>query len=403
MSALDWIALTLTFTIGLLGYLALLAAQRTRYLKHLLRSDVLAGGVTVVVTARNEAADLESTVRRFREQKIANSALVVVDDRSTDESPAILARMASETVAGVPLQTRRIDHLPPGILGKVHACSVGAATAQTPWILFADGDVELADVTVLARIVGYAEAEGLDHLAVLPDTRPMGFWQETLMNVFAQSFLLSCRTYEQDRDLPRGGGGVGAFNLVRREAYERIGGHRELALEIGDDWRLGTLLKESGAKQRMRFGHDLVRCPWHRSARALIKGLEKNLFAGFGFSMGKVTLGALWFLALGFLPSLLSGMGIAHQRWWWGLPLFLQILAATSGWWLHRTASGVRLLPILAYPLGVGLFLVALANSTAKTLTRGGVRWRDTFYPLPALRAARVRTGQGRRFNRVSP
>jgi hypothetical protein len=50
------------------------------------------------------------------------------------------------------------------------------------------------------------------------------------------------------------------------------------------------------------------------------------------------------------------------------------------------------------YPVSATLFVCAVWNSALATLRRGGVVWRDTFYPLPDLRAGVVRRGAGRRF-----
>jgi hypothetical protein len=36
------------------------------------------------------------------------------------------------------------------------------------------------------------------------------------------------------------------------------------------------------------------------------------------------------------------------------------------------------------------LFLYALLHSTIVTLRQGGIRWRETFYPLETLRAGNV-------------
>src|SRR6185295_10691375 len=95
--------------------------------------------------------------------------------------------------------------LPEGWLGKCHACAVGAARATGEWILFMDGDVTLAREDLLARTVGLAERDGIDHLAVIPDQGRISRLQSAMMAVFGQVFLLAARSWEMDRDLPRGG------------------------------------------------------------------------------------------------------------------------------------------------------------------------------------------------------
>jgi len=51
---------------------------------------------------------------------------------------------------------------------------------------------------------------------------------------------------------------------------------------------------------------------------------------------------------------------------------------------------------VLLYPLGVIALLLAMWNSAVVTLTKGGIEWRGTFYPLAQLRAGLVRPGEPR-------
>src|SRR5881296_3995497 len=123
-------------------------------------------------------------------------------------------------------------------------------------------------------------------------------------------YLLAARVYEMERDKSRGGVGIGAFNLVRRSAYDRIGGHALLKMDPADDYKLGRLLKESGARQRLFDGVGLVRCPWHRGALNVARGLEKNLFTGFDYSVLELLGFTLAALVLVFGPLALSVVGL---------------------------------------------------------------------------------------------
>jgi hypothetical protein len=400
MDARGLLALADALLIAWTGGLVVASFRRIRPLAQELPASGSADGVTVVVTARNEEAAIASTIRRVLAQRGREIRVVAVDDRSTDGTGRILDELARELdPGGLRLRVLHIVDLPPGWLGKVHACARGAAEADTPWILFLDGDVRLEDEDLLARTVALAGSRGLDHVAVFPDTRPMSLLLEASMTVFAQLFVLGCRLYEMDRDRPRGGGGVGAFNLVRHEAYLRIGGHELLRLEIGDDFRLGSLLKESGARQRLFLGTGLVLCRWQSSVRALVRGLEKNLFAGTGFSVPAVAGLSLHLVATGPLPWALAAWSLAESRPILSLPLLVLLTLSGLGWAILGRRQGARFGAVLLAPAGALVVLVAAWNSTIRTLARGGVRWRDTFYPLATLRAGRVRPGAGLRFH----
>jgi glycosyltransferase involved in cell wall biosynthesis len=362
--------------------------------------------LSVVVTARDEAAGIESTVRRLLAQRYPGLQIVVVDDRSSDGTAAILDRLQAET-GRAELNVLHNRDLPPGWLGKCHACHLGAARARGDWILFMDGDVELARDDLLARVVLLAEERRLDHVALVPDQRPVSALQAALLQVFAQMYLLASRLHEMDRDRRRGGGGIGAFNLVRRAAYDRIHGHTLLKMDPADDFKLGRLLKESGARQRFFDAVGLVRCPWHKGALNVARGLEKNFFAGFNYSLLELVAHTVLGLALAFGPAATAVAGsllaaappnramVLVVGW---LPLVVQALVVWSGSRVHTQRQGGSPLVLSAlYPAAILLLLAAAWNSAIRILARGGVVWRDTFYALDVLRAGLVPRGIGRR------
>ena len=93
--------------------------------------------VSVVLAARNEADRIEKTVRGLLRQQEVNLEIVIVDDRSSDQSSEILRKLAAEDKR---VQVIRVDVLPPGWLGKCHACYLGANVTSGEWILFTDAD-----------------------------------------------------------------------------------------------------------------------------------------------------------------------------------------------------------------------------------------------------------------------
>ena len=70
--------------------------------------------------------------------------------------------------------------------------------------------------------------------------------------------------------------GIGAFNLVKREIYNKIGGHLKIALSPIDDLMLGKLLKKNCAKQDCLIGKNLIHVDWYNNLSDLTKGLQKN-------------------------------------------------------------------------------------------------------------------------------
>jgi cellulose synthase/poly-beta-1,6-N-acetylglucosamine synthase-like glycosyltransferase len=335
---------------------------------------------SVIVAAKDEAATIEQTVRRLLAQGGVALELIVVDDRSTDRTGEILEQLAKEDPR---LKVISVEALPEGWLGKCHACHLGASAAKGEWIVFIDADCCLKPV-VLLRAVRVAELERADHVTLTPGrtTPSLGVRATALL------FHLSCVNLISgvNRDRPKSYLGLGAFNLVRATAYRQCGGYEALRLTALDDVKLGLLLRRTGKRTRAFLGADDVQAHWGTNTFSTIALMEKNYFAAFDFRLslalgvgacltllvGGVVLGAAWGTGAG-LTAALSPFGLVVPA---------AILARRLGW---SWSVG------LGVPLVVPVFLCALLNSTAKTLWRGGIRWRNTFYPLETLRAGNVR------------
>ncbi len=358
-------------------------AFRLRRVRFLREVAVPAGGarprVSIVAPALNEARGIEPAVRGFVAQRGLELEVIVVDDRSSDATPAILARLGDELP---PLRVLTVRELPAGWLGKNHANALGAAGARGDWLLFTDADVVLAPDAV-ARAVAYAEAHGFDHVAVAPQIVLPGAWLQQFVLYFGLMFALYLRPWAASDPRSRAHVGIGPFNLVRTSAYRRAGGHAPLRLRPDDDLKLGKVLKRSGARQAFVAGQGVVTLPWYGSWRELRDGLMKNLYAGVEYRTLLVLFGvAAHVLGLALPPvALLFSAGAAFWLQLANCAAFViagALVARGFGtaWW------GGALLPFWALA-GAWLML----RSTTLALRRGGIEWRGTRYPLAQLRA----------------
>jgi cellulose synthase/poly-beta-1,6-N-acetylglucosamine synthase-like glycosyltransferase len=83
-----------------------------------------------------------------------------------------------------------VRELPPGWLGKLHAMQRGLERATGDWVLFSDADVHVQPGT-LRRVVAYAEAQKLDHVAAVPSVWRGGTLLDTATAFFLRTALLS--------------------------------------------------------------------------------------------------------------------------------------------------------------------------------------------------------------------
>jgi hypothetical protein len=336
--------------------------------------------VSVLVPARNEAAALRLSLSAFRALNYPELEVIFVNDRSTDETGALLEEVARSDPRVCVIH---VEQLPPGWLGKNYANHLASQRASGQWLLFTDADVHL-DPSSIRDAVLYAEQHRLDHLVLVPHPGAASWWEQVALVYFALVFSIVTKGSLVRYRLFRSAYiGIGAFNLIRREVYERIGGHEVLRLEVADDVMLGRLVKAFGFRQDVLLAGSKVRVRWQVGVRGIIGGLEKNAFAGTGFRLGRALAAAAAQLLVFLGP--LAALWLSPGRLAWAVAIGITA-ATTAG--LART-YGHSWTAGLGYPLGCVIFVVALVRSAFLAYWRGGIVWRDTAYSLERLRAFR--------------
>jgi len=299
---------------------------------------------------------------------------VIVDDRSDDDTGAIADRLAATDSR---LTVVHLDALPHGWLGKVHAMQQGLARASGEWILFSDADIHLAPGT-LERVIAWADREGVDHVAALPSMTARPALAPVLAGFFRM--LTTLLRLPQVAD-PRSqvAAGSGAFNLVRRGALERSPGLEWLKMEIADDFALGVMLKRSGARQAVVVGGGFVSLEFYPSFHVLSRALERT-GANVAAPLVVVAIAVLVALELGWLV----GFTEPGSALWLALATYA-VAASTqyaASHWLTMPRWPALLPGLAIVPLGW-----VLVRSALLAWRRGGVVWRDTFYPTAVVRA----------------
>lgn len=338
--------------------------------------------VSVIAPARNEARNIEQAVRSLLALDYPLLQVTVVDDRSTDGTGAILDRLAEEFPR---LNIVHLHELPAGWLGKNHALQWGADRSNGEWLLFTDADV-VFEPTTLKRGVGYALEHNLDHLTGTPDVHVTSWWLKSFCATFAMYFTLFVKPWLVRNPRSSAHAGIGAFNLVRAATYQAAGGHRRIALRPDDDLKLGKVVKLAGGRQDLVQGTELITVEWYSSVQDLVRGLEKNAFAGVDYQAGMIVWSTFYSLLFNVWPYVAVFVTTGPTRW-------LNTAVALTLWALTWSSARAMRLPwscALAYPLMVLLFTYIQWRTMLLNVWQGGLRWRDTFYSLEELRANRV-------------
>jgi GT2 family glycosyltransferase len=357
-------------------------------LPHLLRPefDAVPEGsprVAVVVPARNEAANIRSCVESLLAQDYAHLRIFCIDDRSTDTTGSLLDELARRDTAHR-LQILHVTELPAGWLGKTHAMAVAARTAvdsyDPTYLLFTDADIDFAPDAIRRSLVCAIRGR-TDHFVTLPTTLARSSGEAIVLAFLQLIGMWAARTWRvADPKAKRDAIGVGAFNMLRTEVYQRIGGFEALRMEVLEDLTLGRIVKMAGFRQQVGVAPGLVSVHWASGVVGIIRGTTKNFFAVFQYRIPLLLLASLGVAILCIGPAamlLVPGGRVPGLLAW----------AAAAG--LYAISSRVSRLPLwcsLFLPVAALLVVYAMVRSTLVTLLRGGVTWRGTFYSLKELR-----------------
>jgi glycosyltransferase involved in cell wall biosynthesis len=339
--------------------------------------------LAIIVPACNEEQSIEQALVRLLALDYDSYEVIAVNDRSTDRTGEIMDKVAADS--GGRLKIVHITELPAGWMGKVHAMWTAARQCDSEWILFTDADVMFRK-DCLRRAVAYAEAESADHVVLFPRIIMKRVGEKMMIAFFQLLFVFGHRPWKVADPKAKDHMGVGAFNMVRRSAYETVGTYAALKFEVVDDMKLGKVMKNGGFRQRVVFGDDLIEIRWARGARGVVRNLTKNFFAVMSFQTWRSLGACVGMVILNLLPFWGAPFAPGWTRVPYAVALGSMFLLYAGVWRKVEIAPWYFLL----HPVSTILFIYTMLKSTFVTLRNGGVEWRGTFYPLEELRKGLV-------------
>jgi glycosyltransferase involved in cell wall biosynthesis len=300
-----WLATLANTIASLIAVPRLRAKDGAAYLRSsILNPQSSIPSVSVLIPARDEERRIGPTVRALLAQTYPALEVIVVNDRSTDATAAILGAFEDPR-----LRVVQGEEPPPGWLGKPWALHQASRHARGELLLFVDADIHYEPEGVAAA-VALIERAGVSMISLLPRIEMRGFWEHLLMPdlaMMAFSFLplwLANRT--RARVLAIGGG---PGNLVARADYDAAGGHEALQDSVIDDVALARLVRRSGRRTQMVLADDLVSVRMYHGLRETIEGFTKNTFSVFGRSYAALFVVIVLSAILHLLPYLLAFAG----------------------------------------------------------------------------------------------
>ena len=343
------------------------------------------GLVSVIIPARNERAVIETVVTSVLASAYRPIEVLVIDDRSTDDTAARVGELARRDPR---LRLIAGEELPPGWYGKPWACLQGYRASRGDLLLFTDADTRHTP-ELLGRAVGALRETGADLLTIAPRQRCETFWERIVM---PQIWLLLGVRYHPARvnhsRRPRDVIANGQFILMSRASYEAVGTHEAVRGDVAEDLALAQAVVGRGGRLHFAFAERLMETRMYQGLGALIEGWSKNVYLGGRRSFPEepvrralvpVMLALAFCFWLAPAAALLFGL-LA------GVPAHAAIVATGLGalfWCLICFGMQIPAIYGLGYPLGAAVALYIAARSTLRGRRR--VEWRGRTYAGPDL------------------
>ena len=343
-------------------------------------APVSGGQVSIIIPARNESVNIKTVVRSILRSAYHPFELLVVDDRSIDDTAAVVERLAAEDTR---VRLVRGAELPEGWYGKPWACVQGYRAASGDILLFTDADTR-HEPELLGRAVGALRAVQADLVTVAPHQLCESFWERIVM---PQIWLLLGLRYHPDsvnharreRDVIANG----QFIMTTREAYEAVGTHATVGREVVEDLALAQAYFRAGRKLHFAFADRLMETRMYTNLAELTEGWSKNVYLGGRRSFPhepvlRALVPATLAAGIGFWLVPIAALLLTGGHGGLGAAAIAATALSAAFWMLVSFGMRIPVAYGLGYPLGAAMALFIVARST----WRGGrkVVWRGRTY-----------------------
>lgn len=334
--------------------------------------------VSIILPVRNQANTIDECLESLTRLDYPRKEIIVIEGGSTDGTREILVKYRDK------IELVQEEPLPEGWVGKNWACQLGYERAKGILLLFTDGDsVHSADS--LSRTVGTLRSTGAEMLSLAPRPILKTFWERVLQPPIFLLIMLFVGGKWVNDDKRLNALGNGQYMLFRREAYEKIGGHKAVRNKITEDYNLARLLKRSGLRLRVLSAQDALGVRMYSSFGEIWRGWRKNFYAvASTHSTSRSILRLMFMLTLFVAPFAVLALGIIMFP---VAPLNSYLIAGAfmaTLLWLGILAldSSIGVGPgyALLLPLAILIYAGIGVDSTLRGVFRLGFSWKGRVY-----------------------
>jgi cellulose synthase/poly-beta-1,6-N-acetylglucosamine synthase-like glycosyltransferase len=341
--------------------------------------------VTVLIPAKDEADGIGRCLEAVFAMDYPDFDVIAIDDRSTDGTGRILDELAEREKR---LRVVHVPHggLPAGWLGKCHALHLGAKHATGEWLFFVDSDVTV-EPAALATALSIAIERKYDAVSILTRVECNSFLEQLMLPPLAAAWAVMHAVSRTNQDSAKESAAAnGQFFLIRRETYEKVGGHEAVKDQITEDVELMRKLKSEEFTVRLFMGSHLASTRMHSTMQQLFNGWGR-IYSGTPRRKPWRILMAMQFLitaVFSVYPALGWGLYrvISSHDQRWLLAAGAHMVMMTLYLMLIYVWSGNRARYALLIPASGAIMLAIFAFSLRKCQT-GRITWRGTEFAAP--------------------
>lgn len=325
-------------------------------------------------------------------QDYPNFEVLVLDDRSTDATPAILTQLSAH-------ETRLVilfgEELPEGWAGKPHALHQAARSATGEWLCFVDADTFI-DTNALSAVMHATNKTGADMYSMMALQIMETFWEKVIQPMIYTIVATGFSSKQVNNPRIRKAFANGQFIFIRRSVYDAVGGHEPIKNQIVEDKALAEQVKWSGYKIVLAKGYSLVQTRMYTSFATIWEGWTKNIYLSLKDNASSLFLGAFGAFISIMLAGIMPFWPFLGLIWYFnggGLPALLILGEALLVWGIifylrAEVAHDVRIPRWYAFttPLGVAIFAAMMFTSAWKSLSGKGITWKGRTYDPKKVR-----------------
>ena len=335
--------------------------------------------VSILLPVKNEEVNLELCLNQLLAQDYPSKEIIVINDHSIDRTGEILSQYA--LLYPNQIRTFEAADTPPGWTGKNWALAQGVPLARGEWFLFTDADTR-HEPWSLSSAVAHAEGKDLNLLTLAPRCLTDSFWEKTLQPP-AMTFLgLWFPFHKVNQPGSQIHFGNGQYLLMRKKAYQALGGHERVKEAFLEDFSLVREAKKAGFRIECAIGTKIYGTRMYRSFLGIWLGWRRIFFHAFERKPLTLLKKAILVFSFSFLPffffpffTRLALIDPDRYGAFWGASFPILILILLTAWKAHDVVKAERRHAFL-HPFAGFVLAGILIDAAWAAWQKKELRWR---------------------------